>query len=72
MLNRKYGRMPVLPNHRLWTRGMMILSVMVVIYFTSNKGREVTLAKQSEPTHHRGQHVKCSDDYKAELQKFQG
>ncbi|KAF4527705.1 hypothetical protein B566_EDAN016373 [Ephemera danica] len=68
----KYGPMPKLPNHRLWTRGVMVLSVMVVLYFTSHKGREVILAKQSEPTHHRGQHVHCSDDYKAELQKFPG
>jgi hypothetical protein len=50
----------------------MILGAVVVLYFSSSKGREVILAKQSEPTHHRGQHVKCADDYTAELKEFQG
>lgn len=64
--------MPTLPNHRVWTRGVMILGAVVVLYFSSSKGREVTLAKQSEPTHHRGQHVKCADDYTEELKQFPG
>ncbi|CAB3364940.1 Hypothetical predicted protein [Cloeon dipterum] len=68
----KYGPMPTLPNQRLWTRGMMVGGALIVLMFTSGKGREVTIAKQAETVQHKGQHVHCSDDYTKELQQYAG
>jgi hypothetical protein len=64
--------MPTIPNSRLWSRGVMVLGAIVVLYFTSNKGREVTIARQGETVQHKGQHVHCSDDYTKELKQYPG
>jgi len=50
----------------------MVLGAVVVLYFTSSKGREVVMAKQSETVQHKGQHVHCSDDYTKELKQYPG
>jgi hypothetical protein len=64
--------MPTFPYQRVFTRAILILGVLTVVYFGTKDGREVTFAKQKEVVHHRGQDIICSDDYKAELQLFSG
>ncbi|KDR14448.1 2-oxoglutarate and iron-dependent oxygenase domain-containing protein 3-like [Zootermopsis nevadensis] len=68
----KYGPMPSFPYQRVFTRGILILGVLTVVYFGTKDGREVALAKQKEVVHHRAQDITCSDDYKAELETFSG
>lgn len=68
----KYGPMPTFPYQRMFTRGILILGVLTVVYFGTKDGREVSLAKQKEMVHHRAQDIICSDDYKAELEIFSG
>lgn len=64
--------MPKLPNHRLWTRGVMVVGAAIVLYFTANQGREVPFARLAEKLDLKSQNVHCSDDYTAELKKFEG
>ncbi|PNF17295.1 hypothetical protein B7P43_G04972 [Cryptotermes secundus] len=68
----KYGHMPTFPYQRVFTRAILILGVLTVVYFGTKDGREVALAKQKEVLHHRAQDITCSDDYKAELESFPG
>ncbi|PSN30117.1 2-oxoglutarate and iron-dependent oxygenase domain-containing protein 3 [Blattella germanica] len=68
----KYGPMPTFPYQRVFTRAILILGVMAIVYFGTKDSREFGFAKQKEVIHHRSQDVTCSDDYKAELEKFPG
>jgi len=64
--------LPKLPNHRVWTRGVMVVGAAVVLYFTANQGREVPFARMVEKLDHKSQNVHCSDDYTTEVKKFEG
>jgi hypothetical protein len=64
--------MPTFPYQRVFTRAILILGVLTVVYFGTKDGREVALAKQKEVVHYRAQDITCSDDYKAELESFPG
>lgn len=68
----KYGPMPTFPYQRVFTRAILILGIMAVVYFGTKDTREFRFAKQKEVIHHRSQDVTCSDDYKVELEKFPG
>ncbi|XP_069701340.1 2-oxoglutarate and iron-dependent oxygenase domain-containing protein 3-like [Periplaneta americana] len=68
----KYGPMPTFPYQRVFTRGILILGVLTVVYFGTKNGREVALARQKEVVHHRAQDISCSEDYKNELETFSG
>lgn len=68
----KYGPMPTFPYQRVFTRAVLILGVLAVVYFGTKEKNEVALAKQKEVLQHRAQDITCSDDYKMELQKFSG
>ncbi|GFG35427.1 hypothetical protein Cfor_05633 [Coptotermes formosanus] len=68
----KYGPMPTFQYQRVFTRGILIVGVLTVVYFGTKDGREFALAKQKEVIHHRAQDIMCSDDYRAELEAFYG
>jgi len=68
----KYGPLPRFQYQRVFTRGILILGVLTVVYFGTKDGREFSLAKQKEVIHHRAQDIVCSNDYKAELESFPG
>ncbi|KAJ9595057.1 hypothetical protein L9F63_013654 [Diploptera punctata] len=68
----KYGPMPTFPYQRVFTRAILILGVLTVVYFGTKENKEVALAKQKEILQHRAQDITCSDDYKTELEKFPG
>ncbi|CAG2054191.1 unnamed protein product, partial [Timema podura] len=68
----KYGPMPTFPYQRVWTRAVLILGVLSVIYFGSKDGNEIAFAKQKEILRHRAQDVVCSDSYRTELEQFPG
>lgn len=68
----KYGPMPRFQYQRVFTRGILILGVLTIVYFGTKDGREFSLAKQKEVIQHRAQEIVCSSDYKAELESFPG
>ncbi|XP_046389363.1 2-oxoglutarate and iron-dependent oxygenase domain-containing protein 3-like [Ischnura elegans] len=67
------GPVPNLTSHRIWSRGILVLGALVVVYFTTSRDgvtREKTFALVTERIHHRSQEVTCSEDYKEELKSF--
>ncbi|XP_049810913.1 2-oxoglutarate and iron-dependent oxygenase domain-containing protein 3-like [Schistocerca nitens] len=68
----KYGPMPKFPKQRLWARGILMVGVMAVVYFTSKNSREICIAKQKDVLQHQAQDIACSNEIKAELMKYPG
>ncbi|XP_055849465.1 2-oxoglutarate and iron-dependent oxygenase domain-containing protein 3-like [Episyrphus balteatus] len=57
-------------THRVWTRSVMIISVMTVVYFYTKDSKEVKFALQKETIPLRMQKVPCSQKYLAEMEEF--
>lgn len=68
----KYGPLPRFPHQRVWTRAVMILALLTVVYFSYKTGKEVPLARQHEILHQRKQLLECSDSYKMEVEHYPG
>ncbi|XP_012270421.1 2-oxoglutarate and iron-dependent oxygenase domain-containing protein 3-like [Orussus abietinus] len=68
----KYGPSVTFPYQRVWCRCILLLGVLFVVWYNSKNGKEVSLARQKDILLSRSQNVQCSDDFKAELEKFQG
>ncbi|XP_054288337.1 2-oxoglutarate and iron-dependent oxygenase domain-containing protein 3-like isoform X1 [Macrosteles quadrilineatus] len=68
----KFGPMPTFQNQRVFTRGVMILATLAIVYFTSKSHKETILASQKELIQGRGQNFPCSADYSEELTEFPG
>lgn len=68
----KYGPLPTFPNQRIWSRAVLVLGTLAVVYFTSKSSKEISLAKQREQVQGREHNVACSLDYKMELDRFPG
>ncbi|KAM7351178.1 2-oxoglutarate and iron-dependent oxygenase domain-containing protein 3-like isoform 2-T5 [Cochliomyia hominivorax] len=58
-------------THRLWTRAVIVISVMTIVYFyTSNQTRDSKFASVRENLPLRMQKFKCSEQYEEEIKKF--
>ncbi|XP_075149388.1 2-oxoglutarate and iron-dependent oxygenase domain-containing protein 3-like isoform X1 [Haematobia irritans] len=58
-------------THRFWTRTVVVLSVMTIVYFYSkNQPKETKFALVRETLPLRMQKFKCSAEYEEEMQKF--
>ncbi|XP_026273565.1 2-oxoglutarate and iron-dependent oxygenase domain-containing protein 3-like [Frankliniella occidentalis] len=68
----KFGPMPRFPHQRVWTRAIMIIALLIVVYFTSKNGKEVPLARQHEILHQRKQLLDCSESYQSEVELYPG
>ncbi|XP_001605079.1 2-oxoglutarate and iron-dependent oxygenase domain-containing protein 3 [Nasonia vitripennis] len=68
----KYGPHVTFPYQRVWSRCVLILGVMLVVWYNSRNGKEVSFARQKDVLVSRTQHVDCSTDYKAEIDKYPG
>ncbi|XP_015587769.1 2-oxoglutarate and iron-dependent oxygenase domain-containing protein 3 isoform X2 [Cephus cinctus] len=66
----KYGPVLTFPYQRVWSRGVLILGVLFIVWYNSRNGKEVSFAKQKDVLFSRIQNVPCSDDYKIELDKY--
>lgn len=66
----KYGPMPTFPHQRVWTRMVLILSVLAIVWYTSRDKKEIVLASRSESLQHRGQSFECSESFQTEINKF--
>lgn len=68
--HRKYGPVVTFPYQRVWSRCILILGVLFVVWYNSKNGKEVSLAQQKDVLLNRNQNVQCSEDYKNDLEKF--
>ncbi|XP_073823825.1 2-oxoglutarate and iron-dependent oxygenase domain-containing protein 3-like [Musca autumnalis] len=58
-------------KHRLWTRGVVVISVAVIVYFYKiGQTREKKFALARENLALRMQTFKCSEEYEKEMQQF--
>lgn len=68
----KYGPPVSFPYQRVWSRCILILGVLLIVWYNSRQAKEVSLAKQKDVLVSRAQNVDCSVDYRDELEKFPG
>lgn len=66
----KYGPSVTFPYQRVWSRCVLILAVLFIVWYNSRQGKEVQLARQKEILISRTQHVECSNDYKSEISVY--
>lgn len=57
---------------RVLSRVIVILSLLIIVYFSSNDDKTKSFAKQSELLAGKGQIVECSNQYLKELDKYEG
>ncbi|XP_004929738.2 2-oxoglutarate and iron-dependent oxygenase domain-containing protein 3 isoform X1 [Bombyx mori] len=57
---------------RVLSRAVVIFSLLIIVYFTSNDGAFKIFAKQNEVISGKGQIVECSSAYLREIDKFEG
>lgn len=67
--SRRFGPLPKFPHQRVWSRGVLIVGVLVYVWYTSG-GKETSLAKYKEVLQHRGQKVECDDAYLEEIRQY--
>lgn len=66
---RRFGPLPKFPHQRVWSRGVLILGVLVYVWYSS-EGKETALARYKEVLPHRGQKVECDDAYLEEIKQY--
>ncbi|XP_026749935.1 2-oxoglutarate and iron-dependent oxygenase domain-containing protein 3-like [Galleria mellonella] len=57
---------------RVISRSVVIFSLLIIVYFSSNDDKTKPFAKQSEILTGKGQVIECSSDYLKELDKYEG
>lgn len=68
----KFGPSITFPYQRVWSRCILILGVLFIVWYNSRQGKEVYLAKQKDVLVNRIQNVECSKEYTNELNQFPG
>ncbi|CAG9862187.1 unnamed protein product [Phyllotreta striolata] len=68
----KYGPLPSFANQRVWSRGILLLGVVIYILYFSKSTKETVLAKQSEVYIRRSQNVECSKQFLEDIQNYKG
>ncbi|XP_066589500.1 2-oxoglutarate and iron-dependent oxygenase domain-containing protein 3-like [Prorops nasuta] len=69
---RKFGPPVTFPYQRVWSRCILILGVLLIVWYNSKKEKEIELAKHKDFIMNRAQALECSEDYKAEVGNFPG
>lgn len=59
-----------LTSYRVWTRLVIVVAVLIIAYFTSNKDRERRFATRKESIIFRAQDLDCATDYLNEIAEF--
>lgn len=70
--HRKYGPPVSFRYQRVWSRCILILGILLIVWYNSRNGKELSLAKQTDVLVSRTQNVDCSAEYKTELEKYPG
>lgn len=60
------------PHQRVWSRCVLIVGVLLIVWYNSRQGKEISLAKQKDVLVSRTQNIDCSADYKDEVKKYPG
>lgn len=68
----KYGPLPSFPSQRVWSRGIIIIGVVIYIFYFSKSTKESVLAKQSETYIRRSQVVECSTEFLEDIKQYKG
>ncbi|KAL0116148.1 hypothetical protein PUN28_011184 [Cardiocondyla obscurior] len=68
----KYGPIVSFPYQRVWSRCILILGVLLIVWYNNRQGKEIYLAKQKDVLVSRAQNIECSTDYRDELEKYPG
>lgn len=68
----KYGSSLMFPYQKVWSRSIVILAILFIVWYNSKDGKEISLALQKDILISRQQNVECSDSYKGEMDKFPG
>lgn len=59
-----------LTSYRIWTRLVIVVAVLIIAYFTSNKDKERKFATRRESIILRAQNVDCATDYLSEITQY--
>lgn len=69
----KYGPLPKFSGQRIWSRGVLVLGILIYMWHFSKTGNvNINLAIQSELYTKRGQNVECSTDYMKDVKQYSG
>ncbi|XP_014601474.1 PREDICTED: 2-oxoglutarate and iron-dependent oxygenase domain-containing protein 3-like [Polistes canadensis] len=68
----KFGPSISFPYQRVWSRCILIVGVLFIVWYNSRNGKEIQLAKQKDILVTRTQTVECSEEFKNELNQFPG
>lgn len=60
------------PHQRFWSRSVLIVGVMCVVWYHGKQGKEVSLARQKDVLTSRSQTVDCSKEFSKELSSYPG
>ncbi|XP_072392857.1 2-oxoglutarate and iron-dependent oxygenase domain-containing protein 3-like [Diabrotica undecimpunctata] len=66
----KYGPLPRFPAQRVWSRGVMIIGVLVYLWYFSKSTNETILAKQSTVYNRRSQVVECGPEFVEDIKQY--
>nr|AEE61876.1 unknown [Dendroctonus ponderosae] len=68
----RYGPLPRFNGQRLFSRGVIIVGVVIYVWYFSKDGKETSLAKQGSVYNGRGVHVDCDEEYLEEIKRYSG
>ncbi|XP_008555884.1 2-oxoglutarate and iron-dependent oxygenase domain-containing protein 3 [Microplitis demolitor] len=68
----KFGPRVSFPYQKVWSRCVLILGVLLIVWYNSRRGKEVSFARQKDILLSRTQNLDCANDYKAEMATYPG
>ncbi|XP_063979842.1 2-oxoglutarate and iron-dependent oxygenase domain-containing protein 3-like [Diachasmimorpha longicaudata] len=66
----KYGPIPRIPYQKVWSRSILILGVILIVWYNSTRSKEVPFARQRDILLSRTQNIDCSIDYKEDINRY--
>lgn len=65
-----FDNLPKKSAYRLWTRTVIVTSLLIIVYFISSKHKERKFALQKEKITYRSQNIPCSESFSQEISKY--
>lgn len=62
--------MPSFLHQKVWSRCVLVLGVLLIVWYNSRGGKVKSFAKQNDILLGRSQNLECSDDFKNDLKKY--
>lgn len=66
----RYGPMPRFSKQRLWSRGILIIGLLIIVWYNSGKKNEQSFASIDEDINAKAMKTKCSADFDASVKPF--